>query len=309
MLFCLFTKISDIESEYYAYAQYELRRAKSTLTKHKDCIALFKREVGDVSIRGIKKEHFDTIKARLTERGVSRARIASVVYAMRAFMHYCETQKGVSYGYMAKVKAPPQERYRIVRTLTKDEVRRVVDSLGIHNKPRARYKKRVVNLHKIRWKCLLEVLWSSGMRISEALSLNRTDVDMEEREAIVCGKGGKYRRVFFSQKAIDLMCEYLSYRHDAHKALFVSHCEARRWSFSAAQNYLERWREEVNIGKHVTFHTLRRSFATQVYRQNKDINAASRLLGHSDIETTRRHYITEDWDSLKRPHKAAIDEG
>lgn len=298
-------RISELEAEYYNWARHDKSRASGTIVKHKECIGIFKRFFGDLRIREIKLEHFDELKNILFGKNLSRSRVASVVYSMKSFLKYCRDIKDYKTLELEKIKAPAQDKYRIVVTLSKEEIERIKIGIKLLNKWQGKKKKENVNLHGLRWKCLIECLWSSGMRISEALSLNRDTIDFENREAIICGKGNKYRKVFFSQEAISLVREYLTERHDDHEALFVTHCEARRWSFSAAQNYLERWRVGINISKKLTFHTLRRTFASFVFYE-KDIYAASKLLGHSDIETTRRHYISEDWNKLKEIHDAAI---
>ncbi len=298
-------KISDLEGGYYSWLRYDKSRAKSTVAKHKECVAIFKNHFGDLPVRKIKVEHFDKIKTIFFEKGCGRSRVASIVYSMKSFLKYCRDVKGYKNLEVEKIKAPAQEKYREVIALTREEVAKIMENIKMLNQWQGKRKKKHVNLHGLRWKCLLECLWSSGMRISEALSLNRDSIDFENREATICGKGSKYRKVFFSEKAILLVKEYLLERHDDHEALFVTHCEARRWSFSAAQNYLERWRENLNIQKHLTFHTLRRTFASFIFYEH-DINAASMLLGHSDLETTRRHYISQDWSKLKEIHRAAI---
>lgn len=299
-------KISDLEESYYLWARNDKGRAKATVAKRRDCIRAFKKLFGDLHIRKIKPEHFDELKKILFEKNLSKSRVASIVYSMKSYLKYCRDVKGYHVLEIEKIRAPHQDKNRIVRTLSKDEIKMIMDKIKLINRWQGKKRKENTNLHGLRWKCLLEILWSSGMRISEALSLNRDTIDFENREAIICGKGGKYRKVFFSEKAIELVREYLLERHDDHEAMFVTHCQARRWSFSAAQNYLERWRMDLDISTPLTFHTLRRTFASFVFYE-KDIYTASKLLGHSDIETTRRHYICEDWNKLRQIHRQVME--
>ncbi len=298
--------ISELEEDYYFWAEFDRGRAKSTILKYRDCIRNFRENFGDLNVRKIKIEHFEEIKRIYFGKGCGRARVASIIYSMKSFLRYCREVRGYRALESGKIKPPAQERYREVVALTREEIAVIMEKIKMMNVWKGKKRQRNVNLHGLRWKCLLEVLWSSGMRISEALSLNRDTIDFGAREAIITGKGNKDRRVFFSEKAIALIREYLAARHDDHEALFVTHCEARRWGFSAAQNYLERWRADLNMQKHVTFHTMRRSFASLIFYE-KDILAASKLLGHSDIETTRRHYISVDWEKLKEIHHQAVD--
>lgn len=299
-------RISDMEGGFISWCRFERLRSEGTAKKNLDGIAVFRRIIGDIPIQSVKLEHFDEVRKALFERGLSRSRVATVIYSMKSLLRYCRDIKGFKIPFLDKIKAPAQERNRIVKTLSKEEIRRSVEAIHTMNVWTGKKKKHSVNLHRLRWKCLLEVLWSSGMRISEALSLNRDRIDWQRREATIIGKGNKPRRVFFSEEAMRLLQEYLKARHDTDEALFVSHCQARRWSFSAAQNYLERWRMTAGLSEHVTFHTFRRSFASFIFYE-KDIYAASKLLGHADLETTRRHYISEDWEKLRSIHRSAID--
>jgi integrase/recombinase XerD len=283
-----------------------MSRAKTTIAKRKECIQIFKNVFGNINIKKIKLEHFDEVKRIYFERGCGRSRVASIIYSLKSFLRYCRDVRGYKMIEVEKIKAPAQEKYRVVITLNKEEIHKIMESIKMMNEWQGKKRRKNTNLHGLRWKCLLECLWSSGMRISEALSLNRNTIDLENREAIICGKGNKHRKVFFSEEAIRLVREYLMERHDDHEALFVTHCQARRWSFSAAQNYLERWRVDLDISKRLTFHTFRRTFASFIFYE-KDIYTASKLLGHADIETTRRHYISEDWNKLREIHRTAIE--
>lgn len=299
-------KISELEEDFYNWELHDIGRAKGTVAKHRECIGVFRNIFGDLYVRRIRLNHFDELKSVLFGKNLSRSRVASMVYSMKSFLKYCRDIKGYRILDLDKIKAPPQDKYRVVVTLTKEEIDKIKMAIKMTNRWQGKKRKENVSLHGLRWKCLIECLWSSGMRISEALSLNRDSIDFENGEAIVCGKGNKYRKVFFSDEAIRLIQEYLSARRDDHEALFVTHHDVKRWSFSAAQCYLERWRVKLDISKRLTFHTLRRTFASFIFYE-KDIYAASKLLGHSDIETTRRHYICEDWTKLREIHRAAIN--
>lgn len=299
-------KISELESSFYFWALHTKGRSVSTIEKYKDCIKQFKKNIGDKKVAQIKKEDFEKIKLVLYEQKLSVARIASVLYTMRSFLAYCKEEKGEDVLVLSEIKIPPREKGKEVRTLSDIEIEGMIKQLDLFYYHKGNRRIKHYNLHALRWRCLLLCLWSSGMRISEALSLDRTDVDLANGEAIVMGKGKKWRKVFFSDLAIDAIKLYLSERHDNHEALFVAHCEAQRWTLSSAQCYLERLREKGKLSKRFTFHVLRRSFATHVYRKSHDIHATSKLLGHSEERTTVKHYIREDWDEIKEVHNKAF---
>ncbi|MDI6777558.1 MAG: tyrosine-type recombinase/integrase [Patescibacteria group bacterium] len=296
-------RISGIEDDYYFWAQFEKDRAKGTLAKCRDCIGLFKRHFGDINIKRIKLKHFEEIKKIYFGRNCSRARVASILYTMKAFLKYCRDERKYKVLDAGKIKVPTPDKNHFIEILTESEIARIKENIE------TKIKKKNVNIQGLRWKCLIEVLRSSGMRITEALSLNRDSIDFLNQEAVVCGKGGKYRTVFFSDEAVELIKEYLTARPDDCEALFVSHCgqfEARRWSIDGAQNWIERWRKNLGISKNITFHIFRRTFASRIFAES-DIFITAQLLGHSDIRTTKNHYVSIDWNKLREIHHRAVD--
>jgi integrase/recombinase XerC len=303
----LFERISDLEEGYYVWARYEKRRMESTVEKHKVWIRDFKKEEGDLIVRRIQRKHFDDLKAKYYGRKLSQARIAGVLYAMRSFLAYCRDEKKMRVMNLAEIKVPPQKRDYVVNALSKEEVQRAVEAIEVTNEYLGKKKQQNINIRKLRWKCYLEVKWSSGMRLSEMYSLNRNTINLDTAEGEIIGKGGKARRIFVSQKACQLIREYLAARQDNHEALFVSHLGGKieRWSKSATQNYLERWRSKAKLSKHVTTHTFRKTFGTIISYEH-DIFAACEMLGHRDIQTTKRHYTGTDWRRLKDIHHSAI---
>jgi len=126
-------KISNLEAGYYEWARYDKGRAISTVKKHRDCIQVFKKMFGDLLVRQIEVEHFDKIKDILFERKLSRSRVASVIFSMKAFLYYCRDIKGYNILDLKKVKAPSQEKYRIVKTLSKEEIHRVIEDIKLMN--------------------------------------------------------------------------------------------------------------------------------------------------------------------------------
>jgi integrase/recombinase XerC len=303
-----FERISDLEEGYYVWARYEKRRMESTVEKHKIWIRDFKKEEGDLIIRKIRRRHFDDLKARYYKRGLSQARIAGVLYAMKSFLAYCRDEKKFRVMNLTEIKVPPQKRDYVVESLSKEEIRKVVTDIEVTNEYLGKKKQMNINIRKLRWKCYIEVKWSSGMRLSEMYSLNRNTINLDTAEGEIVGKGGKVRTVFVSQEACRLIREYLAARQDDHKALFVSHLggKVERWSKSATQNYLARWRASADLSKHVTSHTFRKTFGTIIAYEHS-IFAACDMLGHTSIQTTKQHYTSKDWGRLRAIHRLAVD--
>ena len=163
----------------------------------------------------------------------------------------------------------------------------------------------------LRDRAIIELLFSGGLRVSELCNLNRTDINLERREFVVRGKGSKDRPIFIDQSAADRVKEYLCVRHDTLPALFLNNSrnqgeattsgDYRRLTPRSIQRIIEKRAREAGITKHVTPHTLRHSFATDLLMNGADIRSVQSMLGHSDISTTQIYTHVTD-QHLKDVH-------
>ena len=155
-------------------------------------------------------------------------------------------------------------------------------------------------------------MFSGGLRVSELISLNRDSINLERREFIVRGKGSKDRPIFISKVAAERVKDYLAVRHDSLPALFLNnskHLQAvdnsgnyRRLTARSVQRIIEKRARAVGITKHVTPHTLRHSFATDLLMNGADIRSVQAMLGHSNIATTQIYTHVTDFH-LKEVHE------
>lgn len=145
-------------------------------------------------------------------------------------------------------------------------------------------------------KAILEVLFSTGLRVSELVSLNRDTVNLKRREFGVIGKGGRARVVFLSSRAVSWLEEYLSCRDDGFKPLFIRHSknikpeasdEDMRLSVRSVQRILKKYSRKVKLPIEATPHVLRHSFATDLLMAGADIRSVQEMLGHKNIQTTQ----------------------
>ena len=137
-------------------------------------------------------------------------------------------------------------------------------------------------------KAIMELFVSSGMRIGELHRLNRKDLDMNNRQIRVLGKGGKERLVFFGQIAKYCLIHYFSSRKDDNPALFINKY-GDRLSIRSMEMQIKSAAEKAGINEKVTPHMLRHTFASGMYEQGADIDFIARLLGHARVDTTRRY--------------------
>lgn len=163
----------------------------------------------------------------------------------------------------------------------------------------------------IRDRCILETLFSTGLRVSELASLNRDTINLGRREFGIVGKGGKERVVFISDTAADWLERFLNVRKDTFKPLFIrfqgkvdpaNNGEAMRLTTRSIERIVEKYVKKLGLSVKATPHTLRHSFATDLLINGADIRSVQEMLGHSNISTTQIYtHVTNA--HLKDVHK------
>ena len=142
---------------------------------------------------------------------------------------------------------------------------------------------------------LTDFLLSTGIRVGELCSLNKSDVNFETREVKVYStKTNSYRTVYMNDNALIHLKDYLNKRKDKNSALFVNKYGNNRISRDVCENILHDIEHKAKINKPLTVHMFRRTFATKLCERGMDITYVSDLLGHSRIDTSRKYYIKRD---------------
>ncbi len=145
-------------------------------------------------------------------------------------------------------------------------------------------------------RAILEVLFSTGLRVSELVSLNRDTVDLDRREFGIIGKGRRQRVVFLSKRAAEWIELYLKARKDNYLPLFIRHKgkmgpdvsdEEMRLTTRSVQRMIKRYAKKVKIPVDVTPHVLRHSFATDLLMAGADLRSVQEMLGHKNVATTQ----------------------
>jgi len=163
----------------------------------------------------------------------------------------------------------------------------------------------------LRDRAVIELLFSGGLRVSELVSLDRDQINLERREFMVRGKGQKDRPVFISPQAADWIGRYLATRQDDGKPLFIHYSGSQdgsedgmytRLTVRSVQRLVKRYSKAAGITKDVTPHTLRHSFATDLLQNGADLRSVQGLLGHANIATTQIYTHVTD-PQLKRVHE------
>ena len=221
------------------------------------------------------------------------------VVALRAFLRYLLVQRDIPTLSPDKIELPKQSS-RSIDFLNPEQVERLLNSPQISN---------IIGL---RDKAILETLFSTGLRVSELVNLNRDQVDSERKEFGVKGKGNKLRVVFLSDTAAQWIERYLRSRQDNFKPMFIRHSgkvnaqksgEKMRLTARSIQRIVARYAKRAGLPIEATPHTLRHSFATDLLISGADIRSVQEMLGHESIRTTQVYtHVTNR--HLKEVHKA-----
>src|SRR3989338_7016058 len=219
------------------------------------------------------------------------------VIAIRNFLKYM-AKIGVKTVAAERIELGKQED-REVTFLELDEVARLIDS------PKGS------NLDSLRDKAILTTLFSTGMRVSELCSLDRDKVDTNRGELAIRGKGGKIRMVYLSDEAKKIIKDYITKRSDVDEALFIRIPKSKTFTKNSdlrltprsIQRIIRKYSIKAGIvGKHVSPHTLRHSFATDLLRNCADIRSVQTMLGHASVTTTQIYTHVTD-KQLREVHQ------
>ncbi len=252
----------------------------------------------------LEKEHINFLEVKTNdimrfleeerERKISAKTLAREVVAIRQFYKFLRDEKRLDSNPTEKIETPEVAR-TIPDYLTQAEIDELFQSI------------KEDNLYELRDKCIFELLYSSGLRISEACNLKIGDVDMENMTITVEGKGGRQRLVPFGEKSLDILKKYML--ESRTEILKKRTCEfvfvSKKGSYinrKSVWRLLNHYIKRTKIKKKVTPHTLRHSFATHLLENHADLKSVQELLGHIDISTTQIYTHMAN-KTLKEVHK------
>jgi integrase/recombinase XerD len=281
-------KFDEAFPSFHLHGQLERGYSQQTLDKFRECFrSWIQPRLGQTALEEITYLHLLEFRKAMAEAGLSVARQYSILMVLKLFFRFCRTRLRVPCYDPAEISLPRRVP-RKVEFLTEREVAQLVRIIPTHTHT------------GLRLRSLVEVLLSTGLRISEALSLNRDSIDAETGEAEVIGKGNRPRAVFFSPGCQSWINRYLERRRDTCPALFATTgTDPRRLSRNDMSKVFTRLRRRSGIAKKVTPHLLRHTFCTSLLHNGADIMFIKELAGHRDIQTTARYYLGVDKESLK----------
>jgi site-specific recombinase XerD len=296
----------DLETliqEYLEYLAIERGRSKKTIANYNHYLTRLVDYAGDISIEDLTPELVRKWRLWLNDLGSDRSDELGKatqnyhLIALRNFLKYCHKRN------IPAMSADQIELAKVARSkvtfLDTDELHRLLEQPDTKD------------IGGLRDRAILELLYSSGLRVSELVALDIAHINLQRREFTVRGKGQKDRPVFISTEAAHWVQLYLDRRQDNLPALFISYGgkastnttgNFRRLTARSIQRMVARYALLAGITKHVSPHTMRHSFATDLLMNGADLRSVQAMLGHSNISTTQIYTHVTD------PHLKSIHE-
>ncbi len=215
----------------------------------------------------------------MEKEGRSPATIARRLAALKSFYQYLLRENRIKADPTANLESPKLDR-KLPKVLSKREVETLL------RQPKGS------TVSGLRDKAMLEVLYATGIRVSELVSLEVTDVSLEMRQVRCLGRGAKERQVPLGDPACRAVTDYLArgrpklVKDPGERSLFVNH-HGKRMTRQGFWKILKKYAAEAGIRKTITPHTLRHSFAAHLLQNGADVHAVQEMLGHADISTTQ----------------------
>lgn len=300
--------LSELIDQFLEYLEIERNCSKLTIRDYRHYLKTFNnwftstlsgKNISDLDLATVRKYRV-YLANRADEKGMTLKRVTQNYYiiALRSFLRFLIKNDHKTLE-PSKIDLPKTES-RSLKFLERDQIDRLVMAVDTSKEA------------GIRDRTILELLFSTGLRVSELVSLNKDRINLDRREFGIIGKGGKARIVFVSDRAADWISRYLKERKDQFKPLFIRYSgreipendgEKMRLTARSIERIVKKYVRKARIPVDATVHTLRHSFATDLLTNGADLRSVQEMLGHKNIATTQIYtHITNK--QLREVHEA-----
>ena len=282
---------------FFDFLENDKKLSDNTLQSYKRDLKQFKRyiEACEINYNHVKEEDIKDYIKELQEEGKKASSISRCIASIRSFYQFVLKRKKIKVDPTANIQSPKIEK-RVPSVLTSKEVELLLD------------QPKDVDLKGTRDKAMLEFAYATGMRVTEIISLNIDDVNLEEGY-VTCKTGNKQRTIPLGTMSLNALKEYVDdardvlIKNDDEKALFVN-VNGGRLTRQGFWKIIKYYKEQAHITKDITPHVLRHSFATHLLQNGADLKSIQTMLGHSDISTTQI-YLRSRQSKLKEEYEKA----
>lgn len=288
--------MSELLEDYIEHLEVEGGRSDKTAENYRLYLNRFVEFTNDLPVSKITTEIIRKYRLWLNRyKNDNEETLATItqsyhLIALRGFLNYLSARDIPSLS-PEKIVLPKISRKQVT-FLHYDEVERLLSQIPLDSEA------------GLRDRAIIELLFSSGLRVSELVNLNRDHINTKRREFMVRGKGQKDRPVFIGEAAATRVTDYLSTRSDSLPALFISYSknsvqtnsgDYRRLTPRSIQRIISHYARLAGITKHVSPHTMRHSYATDLLMNGADLRSVQSMLGHSNISTTQVYtHVTDE---------------
>lgn len=277
--------MNDISQDFLKFLEFEKGYAENTIAAYQNDLNQFTnhlRKQGKLQWDEVDKSSVNTYITSLLDNDYTSSTIARKVAALKSFFHYLIAEKYIEDDPTLSLDSPKVKK-QLPKTISLDEVNRLLSITRNGSGSRS-----------TRDRAMLELLYASGMRVTELISLNMSDVDFDKGTITIGGKrnGGQGRMVPILEETLESLSEYTEHgrrelvREDDNQALFLNH-RGKRLTRQGSWLIIKRYVQVVGISAEVTPHTLRHSFAAHKLSIGKSLQDIQKLLGHANISTTQ----------------------
>lgn len=246
----------------------------------------------DLKYKNLQEDHINQYISFLFQRKMRSSSVNRKISSIKSFYIFLVKRNFLKNSPLNDLVTPKQEKY-LPESMSEAEVDKLLNSPDVANKIENRDK------------AMIEMLYATGMRISELVNLKMTDVDMKRCVVKVFGKGSKERLVPFGETALDSLRSYLNEREQSSsKEIFLSN-RGKKMTRVAFWQRVKIYLIRENLKNSISPHTLRHAFATHLLNRGADLRSVQLLLGHSDLSTTQIYtHIAKQRlsDVLKKHH-------
>ncbi|MCL5432920.1 MAG: tyrosine-type recombinase/integrase [Patescibacteria group bacterium] len=299
--------LSKLIDEFLEYLEIEKNCSKLTIRDYRHYLEVFNnwfspapnKKIEDLNLQTVRKYRV-YLSNRVDPKGLTLSRVTQNYYviALRSFLKYL-IKNDHKVLEPAKIDLPKTES-RSLKFLEREQVDRLVTAPDTSKE------------EGVRDRAIIELLFSTGLRVSELAKLNKDRINIDRREFGVIGKGGRARVVFISDRAATWVKKYMDVRKDRFRPLFIRYSgkiveensgEKMRLTVRSIERIIKKYVRLARIPIDATVHTLRHSFATDLLTNGADLRSVQEMLGHKNISTTQIYtHVTNK--QLREVHEA-----